>query len=102
MDPGFRRDDKEKASAQTRGRHCEKHHAGVGASGSIKLSAFSSIQKVAGIGARKDAILAVTSLGRAAPGMIATTAGWASGNCRAAAGSRTPCRLHTASMLRTL
>ena len=35
-----------------------------------------------------------------APGMMAATIGWARGNCIAAAGRGTSCRLHTASILR--
>src|SRR5262245_56228153 len=60
---------------------------GVGAAGSIRPRSRSSLQKPGGMGAMNEATFWRTSLGRAAPGMIETTAGWASGNCSAADGA---------------
>src|SRR6516225_6711049 len=78
------------------------HAAGTGESGSISFCALRSAQQATGILAFSDATFSVTSLARAAPGITETTIGCARANCNAAAGSETPCALHTASMPRTL
>ena len=59
----------------------------MGASSGKSFSRFNSAQRSAGIGVSIKRTLASTSSGRTAPGTIAHTAGWASGNCTAAAAS---------------
>src|SRR5271170_8361498 len=49
---------------------------GTGESSSMRFRSLRSDQKAAGIAASREAMFSITSLARAAPGMIETTAGW--------------------------
>ncbi len=73
---------------------CGEAHApdspGTGEFLSINANSRRSAHSAAGIGARSSLQIVETSSAFAAPGMIEATAGWARGNCSAAARRPTP------------
>src|SRR6516225_3838545 len=62
---------------------------GTGASGWSRLACRKSAHSAGGIGWRSSSRLALNTAALRGPGMMAATAGWASGNCSAAAASGT-------------
>lgn len=76
-------------AVRLRGEPGEEGQAGVGAAGWRSPAWRRSVHKAAGIGWRSSARFARNSSALRGPGMIAATAGCASGNCRAAAASGT-------------
>ena len=64
---------------------------GVGAAASSRPSLLRSLHKAAGIFRFRHARICLNSSAERGPGMTLATTGWASGNCRAAAGSGTSC-----------
>ena len=74
---------------------------GTGASLRNSCAVLRSVQKSGGIASSSSATFCRTSCAAIAPGMTLLTAGWARTNCSAAAGSVTPWRAHTLSILRT-
>jgi len=66
-----------------------RDQCGVGAAGSMRLSRRKASQRFCGIGMRRYRAFSRTCFSDTAPGMTEATTGWASTNCRAAAGRGT-------------
>ena len=89
------------AAASARSVACVIRLAGTGALRSDQSFVLHLIPERAGIAARQWARFCAASCGLPMPVTTLATAGWASGNCSAAAARATPCRAHTASMRAT-